>query len=254
MIYIDLNCDMGETPGNQPGSLDAELLNYVSSANIACGFHAGDAQRMQLTVDTALKKGVAIGAHPGLPDMAGFGRQERPITPSEVYQLTLYQIGALNGFVKAADGQLHHVKPHGALYNMAARNADLAEALVAAVYDFNPELVLYALAGSAMIRAAQDKGMRVAAEGFIDRTYQDNGMLTPRQRTDSLIIDTQEAIKQAVMIIKNRQVTTTNNHIIPLSADTLCIHGDGLHALEFAKAVHTAFTVEGITITPPFTR
>lgn len=252
MIYIDLNCDMGETPGNQPGSLDTALLAYVSSANIACGFHAGDPQRMQITVDSALRSGVAIGAHPGLPDMAGFGRQETHIAASEVYQLTRYQIGALYGIVKAAGGQLHHVKPHGALYNMAAKDVGLAEALVAAMYDFNPELILYALAGSAMVGAAQSKGIRVAAEGFMDRTYQGDGSLTPRYFTNSLIVNTKTAINQAIIMIKNQQVATVNDTTISIEVDTVCIHGDGLHALEFAEAVHSAFAEEGITIRTPF--
>ncbi len=253
MTTIDLNCDMGETPGKQPGSPDEALLNYVSSANIACGFHAGDPERMQLTIQAALKKGVAIGAHPGLPDLAGFGRQETAISPTEAYQLTIYQIGALHGFAKAAGGRLHHVKPHGALYNMAARDMAIAKALVAAISDFDPTLILYALAGSAMVEAARAKGIRVAAEGFIDRTYQDNGLLTPRKETNALITNIEESIRQSLNIILDQQVTTVTNQVIRLQADTLCIHGDSPQALEFAKAVHEAVTLAGITIQPPLT-
>ena len=235
---IDLNCDMGETAGNQPGSPDDQLLEYVSSANIACGFHAGDPQRMQLTVAAALKRGVAIGAHPGLPDLQGFGRQERSISPNEVYRLTLYQIGALYGFVKAIGGKLHHVKPHGALYAMAARDAGLADALVAAVSDLDADLIVYALAGSEMVRASQMRGLRVAAEGFVDRTYQADGMLTPRTHPNALITDKQGAVRQSLMMIKK--------------VDTLCIHGDTPHAVVFARSIHEALTQSGIAITPPF--
>ncbi|SEL14348.1 LamB/YcsF family protein [Parapedobacter koreensis] len=238
MITIDLNCDMGETPGNQPGSMDDVLFAYASSANIACGFHAGDPLRMELTVQQALQQGVAIGAHPGLPDLEGFGRQERPISPSEAYQITLYQIGALAAFAKAAGGILHHVKPHGALYNMAARDIHLAEALVAAVHDFDSNLVLYALAGSALVKAAQAKGIRVAAEGFIDRRYEADGSLTPRSRPNALITDMQQAINQSFILLEK--------------VDTLCIHGDSPHATAFAKAVHDAFLQAGIAIKAPF--
>ncbi|WP_257667613.1 LamB/YcsF family protein [Parapedobacter tibetensis] len=251
MICIDLNCDMGETAGNQPGSPDEALLDYVSSANIACGFHAGDAQRMQLTVHAALTKGVAIGAHPGLPDLDGFGRQEIRVTANEVYQLTTYQIGALYGFVKAAGGKLHHVKPHGALYNMAARDADLAGGLVTALYDFDPKLILYALAGSEMIKAAQGKGIAVAAEGFSDRTYQADGSLTPRNHTDSLVTDVQEAIKQSIMLTKYQQVISVTNSVIFHQVDTMCIHGDTPYAAEFAQAIHGALVQEGIMIKAP---
>ena len=239
MATIDLNCDMGETLGNRPESTDEALLQYVSSANIACGFHAGDPRRMALTVAAALRHGVAIGAHPGLPDLQGFGRHERPISPDEVYQITLYQIGALHGFAKAADGRLHHVKPHGALYNMAARDANLAEALVAAVYDFDPVLVLYALAGSEMIRVAQKKGLRVAAEGFIDRTYQPDGLLTPRTHPNALINDIEKSVNQSIIMCEK--------------VDTLCIHGDSPRAVKLAKAVHEALTRLGVVIGPPFT-
>lgn len=237
MKSIDLNCDMGETPGNQPGSTDEQLLAYVSSANIACGFHAGDAHRMQLTVAKAIEHGVAIGAHPGLPDREGFGRQERPIPAAEVYQLTLYQIGALYGFVRAAGGTLHHVKAHGALYNMAARDSGLADALAAAVCDFDASLVLYALAGSEMVRAARARGLRVATEGFVDRTYQADGTLTPRSHPNALLTDIQHVASQSVMLSTR--------------VDTLCIHGDAPQAVAFARAVHDACRRAGIAIASP---
>ena len=239
MASVDLNCDMGETPGNQPGSKDDELLKYVSSANVACGFHAGDPHRMQLTVTRAIQRGVAIGAHPGLPDRKGFGRLERPISAKEVYQLTLYQIGALYGFVRAAGGTLRHVKAHGALYNMAARDEGLAKALAAAVYDFDANLILYALAGSEMVRAAKARGLQIATEGFVDRTYQTDGTLTPRSHPDALITDIETLSNQAVTLSKR--------------VDTLCIHGDDPQAVEHARVVRDACARSGITIIPPFT-
>lgn len=238
MTTVDLNCDMGETPGNQPGSPDELLLPYVTSANIACGFHAGDALRMQLTVQTALNHGVAIGAHPGLPDLQGFGRQERPLSAAEVYQITLYQIGALYGFVRAAEGKLHHVKPHGALYNMAARDAKLAAAMVAAIHSFDATLILYALAGSEMVHAAHDRGIAVATEGFIDRTYQANGMLTPRTHPNALITNIQSAIGQSIILSEK--------------VDTLCVHSDGLHAIEMVRTVRQSLLQAGIQIKIPF--
>lgn len=237
MITVDLNCDMGETPGNQPGSPDELLLPYVTSANIACGFHAGDASSMQMTVQAALNHGVAIGAHPGLPDLQGFGRQERPLSPAEAYQLTLYQIGALHGFVRAAGGKLHHVKPHGALYNMAARDAELAAAIVAAMYDFDATLVLYALAGSEMIHAALARGVAIASEGFIDRTYQTDGTLTPRTHPHALITDMQSIIEQSLILSEK--------------VDTLCIHSDGPHAIEVIREVRRSLTQAGIQIKIP---
>src|SRR6201996_4976154 len=175
MQSIDLNCDMGEAFGNYTMPNDDTLLDYITSANIACGFHAGDPEVMQHTVNMAIKKGVAIGAHPGLPDLQGFGRREMKITANEAYQMTIYQIGALFGFVKAAEGKLHHVKAHGALYNMAAKDAALAKAIVQAVHDFDASLILYGLANSEMIKAANQIGLKIASEVFADRTYQDDG-------------------------------------------------------------------------------
>lgn len=248
MKAIDLNCDMGETPGNMPHSPDEALLDYVSSANIACGFHAGDPDRMARTVNAAIKKGVAIGAHPGLADLAGFGRNEISISPTAVYQITIYQIGALWGFVKAAGGKLNHVKAHGALYNMAARDVSLAEALVDAVHDIDPQLTLYALAGSEMVYAARRKGVRVLSEGFVDRTYQDDGSLTPRTDPRALINDTATTTAQALMIAQQQQVVSANHQIIPLKVQTLCIHGDSERALDITRAIHSALTQSAIQI------
>ncbi|SFC62475.1 UPF0271 protein [Parapedobacter composti] len=237
MKTIDLNCDIGETPGNEPNTAEEALIAQVSSVNIACGFHAGDPQRMELTVRSAIRHRVAIGAHPGLPDREGFGRRELPVSADEVYQITLYQIGALYSFTKAAGGSLHHVKAHGALYNMAARNRELAEALVTAVYDFDPCLFIYALDGSEMVKVAREKGLRVATEGFIDRAYEPDGTLTPRNVAGAVIEDMREATGQALLLADK--------------LDTLCLHSDGIHALPLIGAVRDALNRAGIRIKAP---
>lgn len=242
---------MGEAFGNYPMPNDALLFNYITSANIACGYHAGDPQVMQQTVQMAIKKGVAIGAHPGLPDLQGFGRREMKISANEAYQITLYQIGALYGFVKAAGGKLHHVKAHGALYNMAAKDMNLASAIVQAAHDFDPTLILYALAGSQMIEAAKKLGIVTASEVFADRTYQDDGSLTPRTQGNALITDQKQAINQILMMVQQQQVISVSNKPIPLIAETLCLHGDGEHAVDFAKTISERLKKEGIGITAP---
>lgn len=251
MQSIDLNCDMGEAFGNYPMPNDDTLMDYITSANIACGFHAGDPEVMQHTVAMAIKKKVAIGAHPGLPDLQGFGRRDMKITPNEAYQMVLYQIGALSGFVKAAEGKLHHVKAHGALYNMAAKDVALSRAIVQAVHDFDPTLILYGLAGSEMIRAAKQMGITTAAEVFADRTYQDDGSLTPRTQANSLITNEQQAIDQVIMMVKHQQVISVNKKSVPLNAETLCLHGDGAHAVEFAKLINNKLKNEGIAVKAP---
>ena len=177
---LDLNCDMGEGVGAYKMGNDLAILDHVTSANIACGFHAGDPPTMRRLVAAALAKGVAIGAHPGLPDLQGFGRREMKISPAEAYAMVLYQVGALAGFAQAAGGRLNHVKPHGALYNMAAKNRALSDAIAQAVFDFDPGLVFFGLAGSEMIAAADALGLRSAQEVFADRSYQDDGTLSPR--------------------------------------------------------------------------
>lgn len=251
MQAIDLNCDMGEAFGNYPMPNDDTLMDYITSANIACGYHAGDPEVMQHTVKTALEKGVAIGAHPGLPDLQGFGRREMKISANEAYQITLYQIGALYGFVKAAGGKLHHVKAHGALYNMAAKDAGLAKAIVQAVHDFDATLILYALAGSQMIEAAKKTGIVTASEVFADRTYQDDGSLTPRTQSNALITDEQQSINQVLRMVKQQEVISVNHKPIPLQAETLCLHGDGAHAVEFARTIHNRLKNEDISIKAP---
>ena len=251
MKTIDLNCDMGEAFGNYSMPNDDKLMDYISSANIACGFHAGDPGVMQQTVALALKKGVAIGAHPGLPDLQGFGRREMKISPQEAYQFTLYQIGALNGFVKAAGAKLNHVKAHGALYNMAAKDEALAKAIVQAVYDFDPKLILYALSGSKMISEAQHKGIITASEVFADRSYQDDGTLTPRSLANAVITNEEEALEQVSAFALKQQVRSISGEMVAVRAETICVHGDGLHAVAFAKRITERLTLAGIAIKAP---
>ncbi|MEK3889249.1 5-oxoprolinase subunit PxpA [Bacillus sp. FSL K6-3431] len=248
MYKIDLNCDMGESFGQYELGQDEKILGYISSANIACGFHAGDPATMNKTVQLALKNKVSIGAHPGLPDLQGFGRRKMAITPREAYELILYQTGALNAFVTASGGKLHHLKPHGALYNMAVTDHFLADAIAEAIYHLNPEIIVYGLAGSELIQSGKKLGLRTANEVFVDRTYQRDGTLTSRSQSDALITNVDHAISQAIKMVKEQRVTSTDGTDIAVQADTICIHGDGADALHFARKIHETFTTEKITI------
>jgi UPF0271 protein len=248
MFSIDLNCDMGESFGAWTLGSDAELMGHVSSVSIACGFHAGDASVMRKTVELALKKGVAIGAHPSYPDLQGFGRRAMALSPDEVFDIVLYQVAALKGICEASGGRLHHVKPHGALYNQAAKDAELARAIAGAVHSIDAGLVLYGLSGSLSISEAEAIGLKTASEVFADRTYQPDGSLTPRTRPDALIRDPEKAAAQVMQMVHQQSVTATSGETIQLKAETICIHGDGENALEFAKAVRQKLTENGITI------
>lgn len=251
MQSIDINCDMGEAFGNYAMPNDEILMDYITSANIACGFHAGDPEVMQKTVAMAVKKNVAIGAHPGLPDLQGFGRREMKVTPNEAYQMTLYQIGALDAFARAAGGKLRHVKAHGALYNMAAKDLTLSKALVQAIADFDRSLIFYALAGSQMIVAAEQMGIKTASEVFADRTYQDDGSLTPRSQPNAMIDNDQDAIAQVLLMVGEQKVISVNNKHVSLKAETLCVHGDGAHAVPFAKLISQKLKEKGYSIAAP---
>ena len=248
MSSIDINCDIGESFGSYRLGRDEEVLDYITSANIACGFHAGDPGTMRKTVLLALQKNVGIGAHPGFQDLIGFGRREIKVSPIEAYELVVYQIGALAAFVHAEGGKLQHVKPHGALFNMAAKNAELAAAIAEAVYKVNPELILFGLSGSELVKAGKQLGLRTANEVFSDRTYQHDGSLTPRSEALSLIKDQETAISQVVSIVKEGKVTSIQGTDVHLKANTICIHGDGETALEFAKNMMHTLTVQGIRI------
>ena len=235
---VDLNCDMGESFGAWTLGHDAALMPLITSANVACGFHAGDPAVMRATVRAALRHNVAIGAHPGLPDLAGFGRRNMDISLEEAFDMTVYQLGALQAVVKAEGGRLHHLKPHGALYNMAATNAALAEAIAEAVYKVQPELVLYGLAGSELTKAGEKIGLKTAHEVFADRTYQANGTLTPRRQPDALITEASVAIAQVLRMVQSGVVRTQQGQEVAIRADTVCLHGDGAHALEFAQRLN----------------
>lgn len=248
MIQIDINCDVGESFGRYSLGDQEALFTYITSANIACGFHAGDPHIMRETVELAVQHGVKIGAHPGLPDLLGFGRREMKITAQEAYDLVVYQIGALQGVLTPFKQKLHHVKPHGALYNMAATDENLADAIARAVRDVDPTLILYGLAGSKLAIAGEKIGLQTAHEVFADRTYEQDGTLTSRQKKDALISSDTEAIQQAVQMVEHKTVTTRDGKEIPLQADTLCLHGDGAHAVSFAEQITKAFTEKGIRI------
>jgi UPF0271 protein len=248
---VDLNCDMGESYGAFTLGSDELILPFVTSANIACAFHAGDPAVMKKTVRHALANGVAIGAHPGLPDLQGFGRREMAISPEEAYDMVVYQIGALAAFVKSEGGILHHVKPHGALYNMAAVNSELASAIAEAVYKIDSGLILYGLSGSELVAAGLKTGLKVANEVFADRTYQQDGTLTPRKLADAMVTDDQIAISRVLRMVKEGKVTAQQGVDIDIKADTICIHGDGKHAVVFAEKIYNAFKNEGIILQSP---
>ncbi len=250
-MFIDLNCDMGESYGAALIGNDDELMPLVSSANIACGFHGGDPGVLHQTIRLAQKYDVAIGAHPSYPDLAGFGRREMQLNPQETYDNVLYQLGALEAFTRAGGGKLHHVKPHGALYNRAARDAEQAEAILHAVYYFDKTLQVYGPAGSELHSAAIKIGLGFCREAFADRSYQSNGSLTPRSQPGALIKDVVLAVQQVIQIIETSTVTALDGTIIPMKADTICIHGDGLYALEFTNAIRNTLTEKGIAIKAP---
>ena len=250
MHRIDLNCDMGESSPLFSYNIekDIALMEYLSSVNLACGYHAGDAHTMHRLVESAIEKNIAIGAHPSFPDRENFGRTNMSVSSSELYDMILYQLGALYAFVKVNGGHLHHVKPHGALYNMAAKDRTLADAICKAIVDFDRNLILYGLSGSELINAAKEAGLKAASEIFSDRTYQDDGSLTPRTMPSSLIEDEELALKQVLQMVKDGKVNVLSGKIISLEAETICIHSDGKHALEFARKIHRMLIENGINI------
>ena len=248
MPTIDLNCDMGESFGPWQMGNDRAVLEHVSSANVACGFHAGDPRTMRATVEAAFAKGVAVGAHPGFPDLQGFGRRPMTLTRDEAYDSVLYQIGALAGFARAAGGRLSHVKAHGMLYNMAAKDATLAQAIAEAVRDFDRELVFFGLAGSELVRAAHKAGLRTAGEVFADRSYQDDGTLTPRSQPGAMIEDVEVSVAQVKRMVLEGVVRSVGGKDVPVKADTLCIHGDQPGAVAFARRIRDELAREGVEV------
>lgn len=243
MISIDLNCDLGE---GMP--YDEQLMPLISSANIACGYHAGDADTIKRTVELCLRHNVAIGVHPGFADKKNFGRTELLLSDDDYYELVSEQLEIIQKIVDSFDAGLHHVKPHGALYNMAAKDKTLAGIIAKAIKDFNASLILYGLSGSFSVTEAEAIGLKTASEVFADRTYQPGGTLMPRSSSNALINSEQHALQQVLQMITQQTVTAVNGINIPIKADTICIHGDGEHAVDFTKLIHYSLKQNSIAI------
>jgi UPF0271 protein len=247
---IDLNCDLGEGFGVYALGDDAAIMPYVTSINIAAGFHAGDPSTIRKTLELASKYKINVGAHPGFPDLVGFGRRTMSMSPQEVYDTVLYQIGAVYGFTRAAGVDLIHVKPHGALYNMAAKDRLLADAIALAVHRFNWNLILVGLAGSELIHAGQAIGLPTAAEGFLDRNYEADGSLTTRSHPQAVIHDPETVAARAVSWIRNGVVTARAGERLTLQIDTLCIHGDSPNAAGLCSRVRESLAAQSIDVEP----
>lgn len=250
MNKIDLNCDLGESFGAYKIGLDSEVIPFISSANVACGYHASDPVVMSKTVKMCKEYGVHIGAHPGFPDLLGFGRRNMNVSPSDAKAYVMYQIGALDAFCKANGVKIQHIKPHGALYNMAGKDYNLAKAICEGIYEINSDYILLGLSGSMLLKAAEDTGLRSASEVFADRAYTDDGSLVPRTAEGAVITDENIMISRVVRMIKNGEVETISSKIIPIKADSVCVHGDGAKAVEFVKRIRKELTESGIEIAP----
>lgn len=246
MYRVDLNSDVGESFGAWKMGMDEEVIKYVSSVNIACGWHAGDAITMEKTI--ALAGNAGIGAHPGYPDLMGFGRRNLNASPAEVKAYVKYQLGAFYAFAKAAGREIQHCKPHGAMYNMAGKDIKLAMAIAEAVKEFDSDVILMALAGSKMIEAAETVGIKSASEVFADRAYEEDGSLVARTKEGAMITDEDLAIKRVVGMIKNGTVEAITGKMIPVKCDSVCVHGDSPKALAFVKKIREELTAEGIEI------
>ncbi len=248
MISIDLNCDLGESFGRWSLGDDATVMPSITSANVACGYHAGDPGIMRETVRLARAHGVAVGAHPGLPDLVGFGRRNMSVSPREVEDLVLYQIGALAAIAVAEGMTLQHVKPHGALYNMAVAHRALADAIARAVVSFDRSLLLFALPGTELERAGEAAGLQEAAEGFADRSYEPNGSLTPRDRSGAVIHEPDIVLARAVRMAREGVVTATDGNDIEMRVRTICTHGDTPGAHELTRRLRTALEEAGVAV------
>ncbi len=248
MLTIDLNSDLGESFGHYTIGQDEKVLSLITSANIACGYHAGDHNVIAHTVQLAVKKNVRIGAHPGFNDLFGFGRRNIEMNPRDIYNSVVYQVNALNGFCKIHGVKMQHVKPHGALFNLASVKKDYAIAIAEAVYDTDPTLILFGLAGSELIRAGEKLGLKVANEVFADRTYQPNGTLTPRSEANAHITDVAEAVERVITMVQKRVTTAVDGTLIPLKADTICVHGDEPNAVLFVQQLKEALHNHGVVI------
>ncbi len=248
MLTIDLNSDLGESYGNFKIGQDDKVLELITSANIACGYHAGDHNVMFRTVQLAIEKNVAIGAHPGFNDLFGFGRRVINSNPRDIYNSVVYQVNALNGFCKIHGTKMQHVKPHGALFNIASVNKDIAEAIAEAVYATDPTLILFGLSGGELIRAGEALGLTVANEVFADRTYQPDGTLTSRTEPNAMIKDVDVAVERVITMAKEGETTAVDGTVIPLKADTICVHGDEPSALLFVQKLRLALLEQNINL------
>jgi UPF0271 protein len=245
---VDLNSDLGESFGNYKIGQDEKVLDFVSSANIACGYHAGDHNIMHRTVKMAIEKGVGLGAHPGLPDLIGFGRRNMQVDPEDVYHMVIYQIGALQAFAQIYGRRLQHVKPHGALFNRASNNEVIAGAVAEAVYAVDKQLILFGLSGSELTKAGRKAGLPVAEEVFADRTYQPGGTLTSRTQSNAMIHDAEEAVSRVIRMVKEGKVEAVDGSDLTIQADTICVHGDEPQALFFVQRLRDALRENGIEI------
>ena len=250
MAKVDLNCDLGESFGAYTMGMDDKVIPLISSCNIACGYHASDPLVMKKTVAMAKEAGIGIGAHPGYPDLMGFGRRNMNVSPAEAAAYVTYQLGALYAFAKSAGVRLQHVKPHGALYNMAGKNYDLALAIAKAVQAFDPSLILMGLSGSESVKAAQDIGLPVAREVFADRAYMPDGSLVPRTREGAVIHDEELAIRRVIRMVKEHKVTAIDGADIEIVPDSICVHGDNEKALTFVTQIRSALEAEGVEVAP----
>ncbi len=247
-MRIDINCDMGESFGSFKVGEDEKIIPYVTSVNIACGYHAGDPTVMARTVKLAGRYGAAIGAHPGYPDLMGYGRRNMETFPGEIKNYILYQVGALAAFVKTSGMMLHHVKLHGALYNYAARDERAANEVIEAIKAYDPELILVCLAGSLCAQMALQAGLRVATEAFPDRAYLGNGQLVPRSMPGAVILDLETIKERVLKLVSTKTITSIDGYDIPLQADTLCIHGDSPKAWELAGVIRKTLEASNIRV------
>lgn len=248
MYKVDLNSDLGESFGAYTIGMDSEILKYVSSANVACGYHAGDPLVMEKTVRLAKESGCAVGAHPGYPDLMGFGRRNVAATPAEVKAYVKYQLGALLAFTTAAGVKMQHVKPHGAMYNMAAKDAKLAAAIAEAIAEVDNSIILLGLANSEMIKAGEAAGLKVASEVFADRAYMEDGTLVPRSQPGAVIHDKDIAIARTVRMVTEGKVETITGKVIDIKADSICVHGDNPSALVFVENIRKELLANGVEI------
>jgi UPF0271 protein len=247
---IDLNADLGEGFGAWPAPADAELFPLISSASIACGFHAGDPGRMRESAALAARHSVVVGAHPGYPDLLGFGRRELGATPREVADYVAYQVGAMIACARAAGTRVRYVKPHGALYNRAVRDPDIARAIAEGIRAADPDLAFLGLAGSPLLAAAREAGLRGVSEAFLDRGYQRDGSLVPRRSPGALLEDPEAAASRAVRLVREGTVDAADGTVLGVEAESLCVHGDGARAVAVLRAVRARLAAEGITVAP----